>query len=115
MDRLLTPVATPPAVLPPSVWYPHSSKASIGRPYAFTIDEHCGVDDFVDFNQTFWKLQPGQTAVPQYPGKVSGTMTLLNPVEAEFSYSFNGVNGSKYGGTIHFVPRPGPLVRSWCG
>jgi hypothetical protein len=73
-----------------------------GKAYPFVLFTHCGVDEYVDFDGSFWdllekKYAPGSLGNPSQ----RGTMTLTEDGHAIFEFD----NGS-----ILFVRHPGPKV-----
>ena len=69
---------------------PNSPRASLGKPYPFVLNIHCGLDFEVDFNGSFWKLDERRGVPEDYLGggvpELEGTMTLITPDRARFDF-----------------------------
>ncbi len=76
---------------------PQSAHVSLGVPYRFALDTHCGLDFpvAVDFDQSFWDpVGPGPASdrsgnpPPGFANPIDhGIMTLISPTEARFRSS----------------------------
>jgi len=91
--------ATYEAALHPT---PESAHVERGRAYPFLLFTHCGVDEYVDFDGSFWDLAEKMYA----PGSLDnsaqrGTMTLTEDGHALFEFD---------GGSVLFSRHPGPKV-----
>ena len=88
--------------------FPASAEVEQGVEYSFDLD-HCGVDDFIDFDGSFWDplaLPPGNWVA----NSDQGTMTLLGPDRARYD-SFKE-------GSVTFERHDGPRLQkevSLCG
>jgi hypothetical protein len=93
------------------LWHPTSGKIVQGQAYIFSLYTHCGLDQYVDFDGSFW-----EAAEPAYrvwgnappgvgnPGQL-GTITLLDVDHARFEFD---------GGSFDFIRHIGPKVTSGC-
>lgn len=91
--------------------YPTSAKVVQGQVYIFSLYTHCGIDQYVDFDGSFW-----DAAEPEYrkfgnapsgvgdPGQM-GTMTLLDADRARFEVD---------GRSFDFIRHDGPKVIRVC-
>ena len=70
--------------------FPNSPPASLGKPYPFVLNIHCGPDFDVDFDGSFWKLDERRVIPEDYLGggvpELEGTMTLITPDRARFDF-----------------------------
>lgn len=70
--------------------FPDSPRASLGKPYPFLLNVHCGLDFEVNFDSSFWKLDERREVPEDYLGggvpELEGTMTLIAPHRARFDF-----------------------------
>lgn len=93
------------------LWYPSSAKVIQGQAYIFSIYTHCGLDQHVDFDGSFWiAAEPAYrewgNAPPGIgnPGQM-GTMTLLDADHARFEFD---------GGSFDFIRHDAPKAFRGC-
>lgn len=131
-DRLRTPIPLPPSPVvspdsgrmrtatpdpsgatasPGILSYPMSAKVIQGQAYIFSLYTHCGIDQYVDFDGSFWDAADSayrETGnAPQgvgNPGQ-SGIMTLLDADHARFEFD---------GGSFDFIRHMGPKAPLGC-
>ena len=109
--RTVTPDPSGAIPNPGMLWYPMSAKVVQGQAYIYSLYTHCGLDQRVDFDGSFW-----DAAEPEYrkwgnappgigdPGHI-GTMTLLDAGHARFEFD---------GGSFDFIRHIGPKVIPGC-
>lgn len=84
---------------------PVSGKVQLGQAYIFAIYTHCGLDQRVDFDGSFWiAADPSLREFGNAPAGVgnpvqSGVMTLIDTNLARFEYD---------GGQFDFIRHEGP-------
>jgi hypothetical protein len=91
-----------PSPTPGIVLVPHSPHVDVGQTVPFTLYHHCGIDFEVDFDGSFWDaVHPEPRPAGLDDLSQDGTMTLLDPDHARFTWA---------GGTIDYTRHVGPKV-----
>lgn len=87
---------------PGIVLTPTSEHVQVGQTVPFTLFAHCGIDFEVDFDGSFWDaVHPEPRPAGLDDLAQDGTMTLLDPDHARFTWT---------GGTIDYTRHVGPKV-----
>ncbi|MCA1726930.1 MAG: hypothetical protein LC722_04565, partial [Actinobacteria bacterium] len=61
-----------------------SPPAALGVPYRYSIHVHCGIDQLVDFDGSFWEIDGASPALSQATPEINGTITLVEEDRAVF-------------------------------
>jgi hypothetical protein len=90
---------------------PMSGSVQQGQAYIFSLYTHCGIDQYVDFDGSFWDAaDPSLRAFGNAPAGIGnpaqlGKMTLIETNRARFEYE---------GGAYDFVRHDGPKLIRIC-
>lgn len=119
--RVITPGAGPNRTVTPGpsgatanlgmLWYPTSAKVMQGQYYIFGIYTHCGLDQQVDFDGSFWDAaEPAYREWGNAPPGIGdfgqmGTMILLDADHARFEFE---------GGSFDFIRHVGSKAIRVC-